>query len=103
MSSVEKISIGLPPDMIATLKSAVESGEYANTSEVICEPLRAWKFKRKIETLELDELCCLVQEGIESGPSVDGELLLAKLREKYAAMGSKTDSYSAFCLPRGPH
>jgi len=85
MSTVEKISIALPPDMIAILRAAVESGEYASTSEVIREALRGWKIKRKVETLELDELRRLVQEGIESGPSVDGELLFSRLRQKYAS------------------
>lgn len=85
MSTVEKISIALPPDMVLLLKAAVESGEYASSSEVIREALRAWKLKRKVETLELDELRRLVQEGAESGPSIDAELVFSRLRAKYAS------------------
>ena len=91
MSTVEKISIALPPDMIAVLRAAVESGEYASTSEVIREALRGWKIKRKVETLELDELRRLVQEGIESGPSVDAELVFSRLRQKYASQKAKDE------------
>lgn len=39
--------------------------------------------KRKVESLELDELRHLLQEGIESGPSIDAELVFSRLRSKY--------------------
>jgi len=64
MVTVEKISIALSPDMVGVFRSAVASGEYASVSEVIREALRDWKLKRKVATLELDELRRLVQEGI---------------------------------------
>ena len=86
MSTVEKISIALPIEMVATLRSVVESGEYASASEVIREALRNWKLKRKIEALELDELRQLVKEGIESGPSIEAELFFSRLKAKYASM-----------------
>lgn len=86
MPRVEKISVALPAEMIAVLRDAVESGEYSSASEVVREALRVWKLKRKVETLELDELRRLVQEGIESGPSIDADILFSRLRAKYAAM-----------------
>ena len=86
MATVEKISIALPPDMVGVLRTAVASGEYASASEVIREALRDWKLKRKVESLELNELRRLVQEGIESGPSIDAELVFSRLRSKYKDM-----------------
>ncbi|NEU71716.1 type II toxin-antitoxin system ParD family antitoxin [Hassallia byssoidea VB512170] len=86
MATVEKISVALPPEMVALVREAVESGEYSSASEVIREALRAWKFKRKVEALELSELRQLVHEGISSGPSIDAELVFSRLRAKYAAM-----------------
>lgn len=83
---VEKISIALPPDMAASLRKAVESGEYASSSEVVREALRDWKLKRKFESLELDELRRLVHDGVNSGPSLDAESVFARLRKKYAEM-----------------
>ncbi|MCC5621134.1 type II toxin-antitoxin system ParD family antitoxin [Nostoc sp. CHAB 5715] len=83
MGTVEKISVALPPDMVALVREAVESGEYASTSEVIREALRAWKFRRKVETLEVDELRELLRQGAESGPGVDADLVFARLRAKY--------------------
>lgn len=38
----EKISITLPEEMVAIIKSRVESGRYASTSEVLREAMRNW-------------------------------------------------------------
>lgn len=88
MGKVEKISIALPHDMLADLKAAVERGEYATTSEVIREALRDWRLKRKVEELDVEDLRRLVQEGIDSGPSVDAGTVFARLRAKYASKKS---------------
>ncbi len=45
MGTVEKLSVALPPEMVALLRGAVESGEYSIASEVIREALRAWTFR----------------------------------------------------------
>jgi antitoxin ParD1/3/4 len=92
MSTVEKISVALPPEMAAMLRAAVDSGEYSSASEVIREALRAWKLRRKIETIELEELRRLVREGVESGPGIEAEVVFSRLRAKYAAMSSKEDA-----------
>jgi antitoxin ParD1/3/4 len=92
MSTVEKISVALPPEMAAMLRAAVDSGEYSSASEVIREALRAWKLRRKIETIELEELRRLVGEGVESGPGIEAEVVFSRLRAKYAAMSSKEDA-----------
>jgi antitoxin ParD1/3/4 len=87
MSTVEKISVALPPEMVAIIRGAVDSGEYSSASEVVREALRGWKFKRKVEALELDELRQLVQEGIDSGPSIDADLVFARLKEATTSHG----------------
>lgn len=51
MSIVEKITVSLPPEMVAVLRAAVDSGEYSSTSEIIREALRAWKLRKKVETM----------------------------------------------------
>jgi antitoxin ParD1/3/4 len=89
MGKVEKISIALPHDMVADMKAAVDRGEYATTSEVVREALRDWRLKRKVEELDVEDLRRLVQEGIDSGPSVDAETVFARLRAKYAPKTSR--------------
>lgn len=67
MSKVEKISVALTPEMATLVRDAVESGEYASSSEVIREALREWKQKRLLQLQNLEELRSVWQEGVESG------------------------------------
>src|ERR1019366_5251739 len=46
MPNVEKISIALPPEMVAVVRQAVETGEDASSSEVFRDALRDWRQKR---------------------------------------------------------
>ena len=46
MANVEKISIALPTDMATLVRKAVETGDYASSSEVIREALREWTARR---------------------------------------------------------
>ena len=48
MSSIEKVSIALPSDMLAMVKQAVEGGDYASSSEVVREALREWKDRKSV-------------------------------------------------------
>ena len=67
MATVEKISIALPPDMVALVRDAVDSGEYASSSEVIRDALREWKYKRVLRQKAIEELRAAVEEGLKSG------------------------------------
>ncbi|HLZ82256.1 MAG TPA: type II toxin-antitoxin system ParD family antitoxin [Caulobacteraceae bacterium] len=68
MSPVSKISVALTPEMAAMVNQAVESGEYATSSEVIREALREWKQRRGFLQHEREHLQQLWAEGIASGP-----------------------------------
>src|ERR1039458_9651883 len=63
MPSVEKISIALPPEMVAQLRQAVETGEYASSSEVIRDALRDWTHKRQLQQNGIAELRQLWQQA----------------------------------------
>jgi antitoxin ParD1/3/4 len=69
MANVEKTSVALPADMAALVRSAVETGDYASSSEVIREALREWKARRAARSDEISEIRRLWDEGIRSGPS----------------------------------
>lgn len=69
MASVEKVSIALTPELLSTVKSAVESGEYASTSEVVREALRQWTLRKPLREAEIDRLRAAWKAGVESGPS----------------------------------
>ena len=77
MSSVEKISIALPPEMVAQLRQAVETGEYASSSEVIRDALRDWTRKRKLQQSGIAELRQLWQEArAENSPGLDPDAVI---------------------------
>ncbi len=44
-----------------------------------------------LSSLYIDELRNLVNEGIESGASIDGELVFSRLRKKYSEMVETND------------
>ena len=87
MPSVEKISIALPPEMVAQVRRAVETGEYASSSEVIRDALRDWARKRGPKQVGLQELRKMWQEAIEkTGPGLPMEEVMSRLERRYQAM-----------------
>ena len=83
MSSVQKVSVALTPELIDMLKEAVDTGEYTSASEVVREALNVWKTRRTVQELEAEQLRRLWIEGIESGGSVDARPVFKRLRDKY--------------------
>jgi antitoxin ParD1/3/4 len=87
MSTVEKISIALPPEMVAVVRSAVETGEYASSSEVVRDALRAWTQKRRLRQQGIEELRQVWQQAIkDQTPGVPADDVLNRLEQKYQAM-----------------
>jgi antitoxin ParD1/3/4 len=82
MPNVEKISIALTPEMAALVRDAVKSGEYASSSEIIREALRDWKYKRLLQSQNLDEIHRLWQEGINSGAGKYADIEAIKLEAR---------------------
>ena len=68
MPNVEKISVALTAEMAATVRDAVNSGEYVSTSEVVREALREWKLRHSLHREEVEELRKSWQDGLSSGP-----------------------------------
>jgi antitoxin ParD1/3/4 len=83
MANVVKLSVALTPDMVAEVRAAVEAGDYGSVSEVVRDALRDWRLRRKIETLETDEMRRLIQQGIDSGPGLDADEVFATLRARF--------------------
>ena len=65
MSRVEKMSIALTPLLAQTVREAVESGDYATTSEVVRAALREWSERRA--GLSERALAEAWREGLSSG------------------------------------
>jgi antitoxin ParD1/3/4 len=56
MSDIERVTVTMPAEMAAAVKSAVDAGDYASTSEVVRAALCDWKMKR---ALQIEELAAL--------------------------------------------
>ncbi|MDP3745900.1 MAG: type II toxin-antitoxin system ParD family antitoxin [Phenylobacterium sp.] len=67
MSKVEKHSVALTPQLAATVRAAVEAGDYASSSEAIREAIREWTERRELRAAKLADLRAAVQAGIDSG------------------------------------
>ena len=74
MTSVEKLSITLTPEMARDVRMAVKSGEYASSSEVIRDALRDWHRKRAFQDQEIKELRRIWRKGAESGKGQYGSI-----------------------------
>lgn len=89
--SVEKISIALPPEMVAQVRQAVETGEYASSSEVVRDALRDWTYKRHLQQQGIAALRQLWLEARNNdAPGVPAEDLLDRLERKYQAIADAT-------------
>jgi antitoxin ParD1/3/4 len=87
MSTVEKISIALPPEMVALVRQAVETGEYASSSEVVRDALRDWTQKRSLRQQGLAELRQVWREALEDKtPGLPVDEVLNRLERKYQAL-----------------
>jgi antitoxin ParD1/3/4 len=64
MSGIERLTITLPAEMATAVKTAVEAGDYASTSEVIRAALRDWKMKRALQVEELAALKADIDAGL---------------------------------------
>jgi antitoxin ParD1/3/4 len=82
--NVEKVSVALTSDMATMVKQAVESGEYASSSEVVREALRDWKTKRAFAQHQIDELRRLVADGLASGsrPWLGADAMLEEIQRR---------------------
>lgn len=90
MTNVEKLSIALSSDMVQSIRDAVDSGDYATTSEVVRDALRLWRFKRiSVDPSDTETIRRLVAEAIDSadqGRMKPAEEVFDRLIAKYGAM-----------------
>jgi antitoxin ParD1/3/4 len=68
MTTVEKVSVALSPELLEMVKGAVASGQYGSASEVIREALREWRLRQPLREAEAERLRKAWTEGMESGP-----------------------------------
>lgn len=87
MATVEKISIALPPEMVAVVREAVDAGEYASSSEVVRDALREWTQKRNLRREGIKELRRMWRNALEDrSPGLPVDEVMDRLERKYQAL-----------------
>lgn len=93
MTTAEKISIALPPEMAHIIRSAVATGEYASSSEVIRDALRDWTYKRSLRQQSVSELRRVWQEALNDKTSgISPNDVLDRLERKYQAIANASNT-----------
>jgi antitoxin ParD1/3/4 len=92
MPDVRKLSIALTGEQIEALKAAVETGQYATTSEIVREALRDWQLKQQVREENIRRLRRLWDEGKASGPAqpLDFDELRREARKRLKALQKAT-------------
>lgn len=93
MTTAEKISIALPPEMVHLVRGAVATGEFASSSEVIRDALRDWSYKRSLRQQGIAELRRIWQEALNDKTSeISPNEVLDRLERKYQAIADGTST-----------
>ncbi|OBZ92659.1 CopG family transcriptional regulator [Pararhizobium polonicum] len=86
---VEKLSITLPTEMVDAIKSRVEAGSYASTSEVLREAMRTWLRLEEEHEARMEGLRARVRRSLEDPrPNLSGKQVRERLNALYAKHGS---------------
>ncbi len=89
MSKLERITVTMPEEMAAKLRAAVDTGEYATTSEIVREALRDWSDEQEKRQAALERLRAMIAEG-EKGPFRDGDEFFDELEARIQQIIDKT-------------
>ncbi len=91
MTDIQEINVALTGAQIASVKAAVETGDYATTSDVIREAVQEWRFKRELRQEDIDRLRQLWNEGKASGPpeAFDIERTIGNARARLKAAAAE--------------
>ena len=96
MAEIERVTITLPADMAAIVRGAVDTGDYASTSEVVRDALRDWKLKRSVQLHELSALKADIERGLADVAAgrvqdFDADRIVARGRKLLADRSAPSD------------
>jgi antitoxin ParD1/3/4 len=94
MPDIRKVSVALTGEQVSSLRAAVDSGEYATTSEIVREALREWQFARELRQEDIRRLRAAWDDGKASGPAAPMDLAaLRKEARKRVKQSSRTGNW----------
>ena len=88
----ERITISLPPDMLASIKEKVSSGSYGSTSEVIREAMRLWQQREEERQARLALIRERLTRSAQSGEPVPLDAAFKQIEKRHKIrMEQETD------------
>ncbi len=92
MSNAEKLSITLPAEMVSLIKSEVDAGRYASTSEVLREAMRGWLREEEIHKENLAAVRARISASLsDERPAVPLNIAFDRLEAKYRALAQTAE------------
>jgi antitoxin ParD1/3/4 len=79
-TKAEKLSLAFTAEHAAAIREAVESGDYATSSEVVREAMRLWTERQAQKRAAIERIGKLWDEGIASGTA--GEMDIEAIIER---------------------
>ena len=86
-NSIERMTVTVTPEMALAIRTALDQGAYASSSEIVREALRDWQHKRRLQETELAALrgdIAAADRDIAEGwvHAFDADKIIQKGREK---------------------
>ncbi len=75
------MNVSLTPELEQLVRRKVESGLYNSASEVVRDALRLLDDRDRFREMKIEELRKEIQKGLDSGPSIPGDEVFARIRE----------------------
>ncbi|MCP4720655.1 MAG: type II toxin-antitoxin system ParD family antitoxin [Desulfobacteraceae bacterium] len=85
----ERITITLPPDMLASIKKEVRSGSYASTSELIREAMRMWQKREEEHKARISLIRERLAHSEQSGEPVPLNIAFKTIEELHQQRSKK--------------
>jgi antitoxin ParD1/3/4 len=94
MAKTETLTVDVPAELLAQIRGAVQSGDYASDQDIISEALMDWSSRRSEGLVEdIEWLRQAVKEADEDeGPGVPMEEVMDRLEAKYRAIASESNA-----------
>jgi antitoxin ParD1/3/4 len=88
MGKLERVTVTIPEEMVAKMRVAVQSGEYATSSEIVREALRNWNAKLIAGMISVQEAHEILRRATEVD-KFEAEAQVAKSKKSKTAKGAK--------------
>ena len=94
MGKLERITVTMPEEMAAKLRAAVEAGEYATTSEIVRETVRAWADERDREEADNAAMRAILDKARASG-RLSADEVFARVHQRIDEIAARKASEQA--------